>query len=439
MQARTLAATLAFLALATPGLAEVTVLGWPGGPEETALRAAAAAYNAREGLAEADRVELLFTSRDGFYDKLAADLAAGTTAFDAHQIATYSIGRYAPFMTPVDLGPAAATTFGESVLATQQFDGKQFGVPTDLSLHFLYYRSDLIDALLSDPDAAKRYTEIAQEHLGEALTPKAPDEWTWRDWAATALYFTKAVNPDSPTRYGTVLQMKNLLFNIMVFQSLPRAYGGDWMDEAGNVTVDSEAYRAALGLYKLLYDAGATPPDSTGYEFAEANAAYASGQVATMVQWNAAAAELTDPEKAPAVAAVTATIAPPAGPEGRFTHVHSLGLGLNAAAENKEGAQRFLQWLATPEAMAVYARAGGAPGLTGAALEAVVAERPDLAPLGEYASQYGYVMRGGTSANALAIYQLQAAEFTGFWAGTKSLEQALTDTTKGMTEFLTGK
>lgn len=211
------------------------------------------------------------------------------------------------------------------------------------------------------------------------------------------------------------------------------------MDEAGNVTVDSEAYRTGLDLYKMLYDAGATPPDSTGYEFAEANAAYASGQVATMVQWNAAAAELTDPEKAPAVAGVTATIAPPSGPEGRFTHVHSLGLGLNAAAEHKEGAQRFLQWLATPEAMAIYARAGGAPGLTGAALEAVVGERPDLAPLGEYASRYGYVMRGGTSANALAIYQLQAAEFTGYWAGTQSLDQALANTTKGMTGFLAGK
>jgi multiple sugar transport system substrate-binding protein len=439
MHSTTLSATLAFLALAAPGMAEVTVLGWPGGPEEVALRAAAEAYNAREGLSEEDRVALLFTSRDGYYDKLAADLAAGTTSFDAQQIATYSIGRYAPFMTPVDLGPDAAATFGESVLATMQYDGKQFGVPTDLSLHFLYYRTDLIEGLLADPDAATHYSEIAEEHLGEALTPKMPDEWTWKDWAATALYFSQAVNPDSPVRYGTVLQMKNLLFNIMVFQSLPRAYGGDWMDEAGKVTVDSDAYRTGLELYKLLYDAGATPPDSTGYEFAEANAAYASGQVATMVQWNAAAAELTDREKAPAVAEVTATIAPPSGPEGRFTHVHSLGFGLNAAAEHKEGAQRFLQWLATPEAMAVYARAGGAPGLTGAALDAVVADRPDLAPLGEYAGNYGYVMRGGTSANALAVYQLQAAEFTGYWAGNEDLDQALADTTKGMTELLAGQ
>ena len=72
---------------------------------------------------------------------------------------------------------------------------------------------------------------------------RTPTDWTWDDWAATALYFTKAVNPDSPVRYGTVLQMKNLLFNMMVFQSLPRAYGADWMDESGKVTVNCDAYR----------------------------------------------------------------------------------------------------------------------------------------------------------------------------------------------------
>ncbi len=424
------------LGSAGPALAEVTVLGWPGGPEEAALTAAAEAYNARPDLAEEDRVELIFFSREGFFDKLAADLAAGTTAFDANLIATYSIGRYAPFMTPVDLGPEAAGTFGEAVLATMQFDGQQFGVPTDLSLHFMYYREDLIDALLADPEAQATFTRIAEERLGEALVPKAPDEWTWRDWAATSLYFTQGVNPDSPTRYGTVLQMKNLLFNMMVFQSLPRAYGGDWTDEAGAVTVDSEAYRQGLELYKLLLDAGATPADSLSYEYAEANAAFASGQVASMLQWNAAAAELTSAETAPAVAEVTATVAPPSGPEGRFTHVHGLGLGLNANAENPEGAQAFLRWLATPEAMAIYARAGGAPGLTGAALEAVAGERPDLAQLGQYAADYGYVMRGATSANALSVYERQAADFTGYWAGTATLDEALASATEGMTELL---
>lgn len=293
------AAAVLLASVALPGIshATVTVLGWPGGSEETALRATVEAYNAQSGIADADKVELLFFNRDGFFDKLQADMAAGSNAFDVNLVATYSVGRYAPYMEPVDLGADAGKVFGESVLKTMQFDGKQYGVPTDLSLHFMYYRKDLVDALMQDNAAKKKYAEIAKEHLGKDLQPKDPDSWTWDDWAATTLYFSKQVNSESPVRYGTVLQMKNLLFNMMVFQSLPRSYGADWMDKDGNVTVDSDAYRTGLELYKKLYDAGASPKDLLSYEYAETNAAYGAGQAATALQWNAAAADLTNAEK----------------------------------------------------------------------------------------------------------------------------------------------
>ncbi|MBB6468782.1 extracellular solute-binding protein [Aminobacter carboxidus] len=422
--------------MASPAFAKVTVLGWPGGPEETALRAAADAYNAKADVTDANKVELLFFNRDGFWDKLQADLAAGSKAFDANLLATYSIGRYAPFMEPVELSDEAKAVYGDSVLSTMQYEGKQFGVPTDLSLHFMYYRKDLIEAVLKDDAAKAKFAEISEKHLGKKLEPKNPDEWTWDDYAATALYFTQAVNPDSPTRYGTVLQLKNLLFNMMVFQSLPRSYGGNWMDESGKVTVNSDAYRKGLEIYKLLYDAGATPRDSLSYEFAEANAAYASGQVAAMMQWNAAASDLTSKEKSPTVAGVTETIAPPAGPEGRFTHIHGLGFGLNKNAENKDGAKAFIKWLSSKEAALIYAKNNGAPALTPDVVKEVATERPDLVKLGEFASKYGYVMNGGTSAKALSVYELQAKEFTGYWSGQQSLDDALANTEKGMAELL---
>ncbi|MEF2072935.1 ABC transporter substrate-binding protein [Consotaella aegiceratis] len=431
-----LAASVAVLLQVGSAEATVTVLGWPGGPEEVALRAAADAYNAKAETADEDKVELLFFNRDGFWDKLQADLAAGTTAFDANLLATYSIGRYAPFMEPVELDPDAASVYGESVLQTMQYDGKQYGVPTDLSLHFMYYRKDLIDQLLSDPDAQARYKEIAKSELGKDLEPKDPSEWTWDDYAATALYFTKAVNPDSPTRYGTVLQMRNLLFNIMVWQSIPKSYGGDWMNEAGEITVDSDAYRQGLELYKKLYDEAATPSDSLSYEFAEANSAFASGQVAAMLQWNAAASVLSDPAQSPVVADKVATVPPPAGPEGRFTHIHSLGFGINRNAQNKEGAARFIKWLSTEEAALVYAANQGSPALTPEVAQKIADKRPDLPKLGEYAVNYGFVMKGGTSAKALSVYELQAGEFTGYWGGERTLDEALANAEAGMKDLL---
>jgi multiple sugar transport system substrate-binding protein len=421
---------------ALPGLAHaaVTVLGWPGGSEETALRATVEAYN--KSASEADRVELLFFNRDGFYDKLQADMAAGSDAFDINLVATYTIGRYAPYMEPIDLGQDAAKVFGQSVLKTMQFDGKQYGVPTDLSLHFMYYRKDLVDDLLKDPAAKKTYSELAKKVLGKDLQPKDPDTWTWDDWAATALYFSKQVNPASPVRYGTVLQMKNLLFNMMVFQSLPRSYGGDWMDDSGNVTVDADAYKTGLQLYKTLYDAGASPKDSLSYEYPETNAAFAAGQAATALQWNAAAADLTSAEKSPAVADVTGIVAPPAGPNGRADHIHGLGLGLNKNAKNKQGAIKFLTWLATEDAALTYARGGGSPALSPDVVAKIASERPDLVKLGEFASKYGYVMKGATSANALSVYELQAKEFTGYWSGQQNLEDALAHTKAGMQDLL---
>ena len=191
-------AALAAAVGASQASAEVTVLGWPGGPEEAALRKAAEAYNAKAS--DADKVKLIFFNRDGFFDKLAADLAAGSKEFDVNLLATYAIGRYAPFMDPIALPDSAKAVFSDKVLATMLYGGKQYGVPTDLSLHFMYYRKDLIDQLMSDPAWKKRYEEISQKELGKTLDPKDPDQWTWEDWMATSYFFTKAINPDSPTR-----------------------------------------------------------------------------------------------------------------------------------------------------------------------------------------------------------------------------------------------
>lgn len=430
------AALAATLTIATAAEAGVTVLGWPGGSEETALRATVKAYNALPSTSANDKVDLIFFNRDGFFDKLQTDMAAGTDAFDANLLATYSIGRYAAYMDPIQLDPGAEKVFGAAVLKTMQYDGKQYGVPTDLSLHFMYYRKDLIDALLKDDAGKKTYAELAQKYLGKSLEPKDPKDWTWDDWAATALYFTKALNPQSPVRYGTVLQMKNLLFNMMVFESLPRSYGGNWMDDKGSITVNSDAWKTALKLYKTLYDAGVTPKDSLSYEYPETNAAFESGQVATALQWNGAAGELTDKTKAPAIADKVGIAPPPAGPDGRFDHIHSLGLGINKHAKNKEGAIKFLQWLSTEEAALTYAENGGSPALSPDVVSKVAAKRPDLVTLGQYAGAYGLVMNGASSAKALSVYELQAKEFTGYWSGQESLDQALKNTEDGMAKLL---
>ena len=438
---RLVAAALLAAGTAWPTIsnATVTVLGWPGGPEETALRATVAAYNASPDVADADKVELIFFNRDGFFDKLQADMAAGSDAFDVNLVATYSLGRYAPFMEPIEApAPMRPSVFGEKRLDDHAVR-RQAVWRADRPVAALHVLPQGPDRPADEGRGwhVRNMPRSPRRSSARICSPRIPTSWTWDDWAATALFFTKQINPDSPVRYGTVLQMKNLLFNMMVFAidcRAPMAATG-WTTRETSPSIQPPT-GLRLELYKKLYDAGASPKDSSSYEYAEANAAFGSGQAATMLQWNAAAADLTNPDKSPAVAKVTGIVAPPAGPDGRADHIHGLGLGLNKKAKNKEGAVKFLTWLSSEEAAQLYAKSGGSPALTPDVVAKLAKERPDLVTLGDFASRYGYVMTGATSANALPVYELQAKEFTGYWSGQESLDDALAKTKAGMQDLL---
>jgi len=436
MKLKKICATIATLVLAGVAYADMTVLGWPGGPEEKALNKLVEQYNATQGVIDKNKVKTIYFSRGDFFDKLMNDLAAGSKEFDVNLLATYNVGRYAPFLDelPASVVANAKKSFPASVLSTQQYKGKQYGIPTDLSLHFMYFRQDLIKKLLEDKAWQAKYQAISKKHMGITMSPKNPQSWTWDDFKATALFFTKSINPDSPVRYGTALQLKNLLFNIMIWQSAAYSEGGNWMQD-DNLTLQSEAFKKGLETFKFLVDKGATPKGSSNYEYAEANSAFGSGQTAFMLQWNAAYSELNDPAKYSASAGKIGVAPPPAGSKGHATHIHTLGLGINKASENKESVNKFLNWMAKPEAMKIYLENGGVTPLKTEHLGAAANEL-SMQRMAEYSSKYGFVMNGGSSANALKIYEIQAAEFTAYWSGQKTVDQALKDAESKMKPLL---
>lgn len=423
--AAALAATLSGPLALGQGATEVKLLFWPG-PESEAMQKVVDVYNKGQGAKDQVSVKQILFSRQGYFDKEQTDLAAGSKDFDLALVTTYSLGRYAPYLEPLDsyLNKPGLASFLPSSLNSLKFGGKQYGVPTDVSNHFTYYRKDLIDKLLSDAAWKAKYTQIAQQRLGKKLSPKKPDDWTWDDYMATALFFTKAINPDSPTTYGTVLQMKNLIFNVMLWQATLVSNGGDLFDKSGKPALDSAAARTGLNIYSTLYKAGATPPGSTNYEYAEANEAFRSGQAATMFQWSAAFNELSDAAKSPVVVKTVALAPLPAGSKGHKTHVHSLGIGLNKNSANKAAAGKFLAYLGTPTAMKVYAEAGGLPPV-GSVLQGLASKRPEFPMVASSVDKYGFVVTGGTAAYAVPVYEVLAREFSAAWAGQKSADAAI--------------
>ena len=134
MRTRILLAALA-IGWAHAASAEVTLLFWPG-PESEAMQKVIDAYNAGPG--KGAEVKQLLFSRQGYFDKEIADLAAGSKEFDLALVTTYTLGRYAPFLEPVGgkLPPDTKQRFAPVALDSLAFQGQQFGVPTDISLHF---------------------------------------------------------------------------------------------------------------------------------------------------------------------------------------------------------------------------------------------------------------------------------------------------------------
>lgn len=130
---------------------EVKLLFWPG-PESEAMQKVVDTYNKGKGATDLVTVKQILFSRQGYFDKEQTDLAAGSKDFDLALVTTYTLGRYAPYLEPLDgyLNKQGLSGFLPSSLNSLKFGGKQFGVPTDVSNHFTYFRKDLMDRLLSD-------------------------------------------------------------------------------------------------------------------------------------------------------------------------------------------------------------------------------------------------------------------------------------------------
>lgn len=404
---------------------KISMVLWPG-PEGDAMQKVVDYYNANQGVDDGVEVEQILLSRDDTFSKEAALMKAESSEYDIYFTASYLIGQHAPYLSPAEgVDPSIYLTASVESL---QVDGVQYGVPLDTSLHYMYYREDLVETL-SDPANAALYTSIANEVLGKSLTPNTdPSTWNWDDALATAAFFTEEYNPDSPTKYGYALPAKNLLFNTMIWNNLLWSLGGNWLDDSGAPAISSEAGLEAIEIYATIYDKGLTSPDSAQWEYAETNAALTSGNAMMGLQWNAAYSELsTTGETADKLG-----IAPPPG-TGPRTHVHSLSVAQNKFSANPEASQKWLAFLATEEAMAIYAENGGVPSMPGI-LADMVDTNASFANMIEYANEIGYSRP--PVPREFDIYAALAEALSVAWLGQESASAAAEAADAAMAELL---
>lgn len=369
-----------------PAATQVTTVKmvlWPG-PEGDAMQKVVNAYNANQGRRDGVRVQMVLLSRDNTFAKQAALMKARSSEYDIYFTASYLVAQHAPYLTP--LQGVNRSLYLKSSVDSLRINNQQFALPLDTSLHFLYYRKDLLRQMFTTAGTAK-YRAISREVLGRELTPKrSPSTWTWDDAIAVAAFFTKKYNPESPTTYGYALPAKNLLFNTMLWNNVLWSFGGNWLRN-GRAAINTTAGRNAINVYRTIYDKGLTSPNSSQWEYAETNAALSSGDAFMAMQWNAAYAELDDPERSP-VTAGNLGIAPPPGNK-KVTHVHALAVGINKFSRNQAAAAKWMSYLGTTAAMRLYAQNGGVPSMP-SILSNNVTDNPGFAYLIEYANRYGY-------------------------------------------------
>jgi len=275
-------------------------------------------------------------------------------------------------------------------------DGKLYGIPTDVNVHVLIYRRDLIP---NPPETIDEMVEIARK-------------------------FTRKFNPNSPTEYGYIVSGKTSLYNAMLWESLMASAGGTpfelgrELEAVENLT--KPAAKKALEVYVNFIKEGISPPDSITYEYAEANAAFQAGEAAMYIQWNAAIRELRDKEKSPLVWNEVG-IAPIPGirpisviPTLTVLHrsrAHYLGFSINKASLHKKEAFKFLAYLTTTRAMLDYLKNGGLPPMRS------IFVNPEV----------------------LSIYDTLAKHISAAWSGVIGVDEALSNAQKELRELLRKK
>ncbi len=202
---------------------------------------------------------------DGIYD-----LVMVSTDWLAEANASQGLVDLAPYLasSPPD---GYADGYSDSLLRLQRFDDRVLGLPYHDGPECLIYRRDLFE----DEAERARYKENFGERL---IVPRG-----WEEFRRVARFFTR---PDDGV-YGTVLagypDGHNTVYDFCL-QLWSR--GGELFSTDERMLLDTPTARAALEYYRsIFHDVSAIHPGSATFDSVKSGLAFASGEVAMMVNW----------------------------------------------------------------------------------------------------------------------------------------------------------
>jgi multiple sugar transport system substrate-binding protein len=296
-----------------------------GGPMYDPLYERLGEFEEREGISV--EVAVAPTHPD-LNEIIEEEFSSGRASYDL--ISTHT--KYAPsqreWLTPLDedLDDSELENFTPRTLELARIDDRLYGVPRNLDVKLLYYRTDLMEG--------------------------PPSSWEQlREEAARLRY---------DGLYGFVFPGKESGLFGHFFELHAMAGGRMFEDEGPPIPqLNDEAGRWALALLKDLYERAA-PKETPEWHYDEVAACFREGKAAMSTDWPGGFYTYEDPEGSAVVGSYDVALYPE-GRAGRFVYSSSHTFAIPGTVRDRPAAVELLRFLTSRESQAFEARLGTLP------------------------------------------------------------------------------
>lgn len=369
-----------------------------------------------------------------FHTKIQTDLSSGTGIFDVviepflflHSYA--ASGLILPLEEFVANDPTIALDDFIPLLLDRmgRFKGTLYTLPFKADAYMFFYRQDLME----DPALQQAFKAQTGNDL---LVPETVEQAI-----ATARFFTRKFNPNSPTEYGWSHMASRGGSAMWIWASRMAAYGGNYLDASFRPAFDNEAGTKALADAVALNEC--CSPDVGSYGWDEANASFLNGKVAMMEQWPGLYLAANG-DGSTVAGKVAAAVLPGVTTNGSVTKSSILGgwaAAISKYAKDPALAYATIAFLTSPEGEIRKAAVGNDPARTSSYANAQLLAQKPLYPVLLDSLNQGRIT---ADVNAPPVSdQLQDILGTAMhrvWIGELQPAEALTQTNQEWTKILT--
>lgn len=277
---------------------ELTIVVEGGGKAE--LQPIADLYKTETGTT----VTLVELPYAGLYDRISADLQAGSPSFDIAALDAIWLSSFAPALAPLDdlYTDDVKNDLFDGLVSEAQIGDAFVGMPVWTNSEVLFYRTDLFEDEANKSDFEEKY--------GYALA--APT--TWEQYRDVAEFFTRDTDGDGKIDlYGT--DVKGAVETEWLATVSQAGEEHMVLDaDTGEVTIDNAAHKEALDFYVSLLPYA--PSGAAQLDWAGAQNLFYQGNLAMMRFWGHAYRQTPDDSPVKDSIGVAPMIGGPAGVAG---------------------------------------------------------------------------------------------------------------------------